>query len=53
MSKVAKIGSVIAAVGFLAVAIGKGVQGEVPNLTEVTLALTTIAAAFGFQLTGK
>lgn len=48
-----KIASIVAAVGFLLVALGKFMAGELPNWTEVTLALTTLAAAFGFQKGAK
>ena len=45
----ARIASVVTAVGVLLVAIGKMFTGEMPNWTEVTLAITTITAAIGFQ----
>lgn len=44
-----KIASILAAVGFLAAAAAKVLVGEAPNWTEVMLAVSVIAAAFGFQ----
>lgn len=44
-----KVASILAAAGVLVAAIGKFMAGELPNWTEVTLAITTLLAAFGFQ----
>ena len=44
-----KVVSVLALLGFLAVAVSKIVSGETPNLTELGLAFTAALAAFGFQ----
>ena len=44
-----KIASILAAIGFLASAASKVFAGELPNWTEVTLAISTILAAIGFQ----
>lgn len=49
MGKVAKIGTVVASIGFVVVAAGKAMQGEMPNATELLLAVSAIGAAFGFQ----
>ena len=44
-----KVASILAAVGVLIAAVGKFMAGELPNWTEVTLAVTTLLAAIGFQ----
>jgi hypothetical protein len=49
MSRTQKIASLIAAAGVLLVGVGKFMAGEIPNWTEVTLAITTILAAIGYQ----
>ena len=46
---VARIASIVTAIGVLLVAVGKLFTGEAPNWTEITLAITTLTAAFGFQ----
>ena len=45
----AKTGSYVAAAAVLITAIAKFMQGEMPNMTEIMLAVGVLAAAFGFQ----
>lgn len=42
-----KSATVITAVGVLLAAVGKFINGEMPSMTEVTLAITTLTALFG------
>lgn len=53
MSKKQKVATVLAAVGVLFVAGSKLINGELPSMGEVTLAVSALAAAFGFQFGSK
>lgn len=44
-----KVFTIIGAVGFLLATASKAYAGEAPNMSEVLLAVSTIASAFGFQ----
>lgn len=44
-----KIASIATGLGVLLAGLGKFFQGEMPNMTEIMLAITTLTAAFGFQ----
>jgi hypothetical protein len=48
-----KVMSIVAVVGVLCAAAVKVYAGEAPNVAEIMLAVTTAAAALGFQTVAK
>lgn len=45
--KTTSLGIIIGAAGAIVIGVGKLLQGETPNWTEITLAITTILGAIG------